>query len=170
MMTISESNMTFGPFPKKDCFDIENSKIYQQIQQNVKMVEFLLLHDSAVWVIEAKSSAPNPQNNSQERFDEYLEEMREKFTNALMLGVAVCLKRHPNAHLELPDSFKTLDLATANFKLVLVINGKFEDKWLAPYQDALPKKLRTTVKTLALPPNAVVVLNETGAREHGLIT
>jgi len=183
MMTINESDMTFGPFAKQDCFYLEKSAIYQQIQQDVKMAEFLLLRTKAtgpstvwvieandpstVWVIEAKSSAPAP--NNQERFDEYLDEIREKLTNALMLGVATCLHRHPNADLELPDSFKTLNLTAIHFKLVLVIKG-FKDEWLVPLQEALSKKLRTTVKIWALSPNAVTVINDTMARKHGLIT
>lgn len=173
MMTIIESGMTFGPFAKEDCYYLEKSTIYQQIQQDVKIAEFLLLRTnkatghSAVWVIEAKSSAPAP--NNQERFDEYLEEIRAKLTNALILGVATCLHRHPNADLELPDSFKTLNLTAIHFKLVLVING-FKDEWLVPLQEALSKKLRATVKIWALSPNAVSVINDTMARKHGLIT
>ena len=41
--TITESGMKFGPFNKDEFFHIEKSKIYRNIQENVKIAEFLLL-------------------------------------------------------------------------------------------------------------------------------
>jgi len=66
----------------------------------VKMAEFLLLQqpedDSpVVWIVEAKSSSPWPQ--SQADFDNFIEEIRQKLSNALSLG------RHPAAEVELSD-------------------------------------------------------------------
>jgi hypothetical protein len=165
---IHESGMTFGPYPEGSCFYIEKSKTYQHIQDGVKIAEFLLLgsqDESTVWVVEAKSSTPRPE--TQPNFDEFIIEIREKLTNALTLSIAACLKRH-STYAELPNSFQTLDLRTAKFRLILVVNGH-QKEWLPPLQDALKRALQSTVKTWNLSPTSVVVLNDALARSQGLI-
>jgi hypothetical protein len=174
MMTtdpIIESGLTFGMFPEGACFYIEKSKTYQQIQEGVKMAEFILLRQNegkapTIWVIEAKSSAPQPSNSLD--FDKYIEEIRSKLTNALTLAINICLKRHPDGNIELSQEFKQLDLTSVNFLLILVINN-FQEAWLPPLQDALAKALRPTIKIWALSPPAVLVLNEDGAKRKNLI-
>ena len=166
-----ESGMTFGPFPDGSCFPIEQSASYKAIESGVKMAEFLLLRQTGdispvIWVVEAKSSTPKPQ--TQPDFNDFIEEIRHKLSNALSLGLAACLGRHPAAWAELPDSFKNLDLANVSFRLVLVINGHRAD-WLPPLNDALTTALHPVVKTWALPPTAVTVINDDLARDHGLI-
>ncbi|MEG3932371.1 hypothetical protein QT990_14155 [Microcoleus sp. T3_B1] len=166
---ISESGMTFGPYPEGDCFYIEKSETYQKINEGVKIAEFLLLHsqdDSIVWIVEAKQSSPRPE--TQPNFDEFLLEIQEKLTNALTLSVATCLKRH-STYEELPNSFQTLDLKKASFRLILVIKGH-QEAWLPPLQDALKKALNPTIKTWNLSATSVVVLNDTMARLQGLIS
>ena len=72
-ITITESDMHFGPFERDQCFHIEGSKVYRDIQDGVKMAEFLLLrandstsnNNSAIWIVEAKSSAPHPVNSQE---------------------------------------------------------------------------------------------------------
>lgn len=135
---IIESGMTFGPYPEGHCFYIEKSKTYEKIKEGVKIAEFLLLHsqdDSIVWIVEAKQSSPRPE--TQPNFDDFLLEIQEKLTNALTLSVATCLKRH-STYEELPNSFQTLDLEKASFRLILVIKGH-QEAWLPPLQDALKK-------------------------------
>lgn len=102
-------------------------------------------------------------------FKKFINEIHNKLVNGLSLGLASCLKRHPLAKTEIPDKFKELDLARVDFRFVLVINGH-KESWLVPLQDALKKAMQATVKIWALQPGiAVVVLNEAGAREYGLI-
>ena len=166
-----ESGMTFGPFPDGSCFPIEQSASYKAIESGVKMAEFLLLRQTGdnspvIWVVEAKSSTPKPQ--TQPDFNGFIEEIRHKLSNALNLGLAACLGRHPTAWAELSDSFKSLDLGSVSFRLVLVINGH-RDEWLPPLNDALTSALLPVVKTWALPPTAVTVINDDLARYHGLI-
>ncbi|MEG4916941.1 MULTISPECIES: hypothetical protein [unclassified Microcoleus] len=166
---ISESGMTFGPYPEGDCFYIEKSETYQKINEGVKIAEFLLLHsqdDSIVWIVEAKQSSPRPE--TQPNFDHFLLEIQEKLTNALTLTVATCLKRHSTWG-ELPNSFQTLDLQKVDFRLILVIKGHQEAR-LPPLQDALKKALNPTIKTWNLSATSVVVLNDTMARLQGLIS
>jgi hypothetical protein len=166
---IIESGMTFGPYPEGHCFYIEKSETYQKIKEGVKIAEFLLLHsqdDSIVWIVEAKQSSPRPE--TQPNFDDFLLEIQEKLTNALTLSVATCLKRH-STYEELPNSFQTLDLEKASFRLILVIKGH-QEAWLPPLQDALKKALNPTIKTWNLSATSVVVLNDTMARLQGLIS
>lgn len=163
--------MTFGPYLQGTCFRIEQSAAYRALQEGVPMAEFLLLRAQAsppsVWIVEAKSSSPRPE--TQPAFDEFIGEIRDKLANALGLGIAAILKRHPLADEELPAAFQALDLTSTGFKLVLVIHGH-QKKWLPPMQDALRRALRATTKTWALGPNTVAVINEAGAKWHRLIS
>ena len=167
--------MTFGPYPAGHCFHIEKSIVYEKIQKGVKIAEFLLLRardgkSPAVWVVEAKSSTPRsgPDVEKQKRFDEFIQEIREKFINAFSLGLAVRLDRHETACPELPEAFKTLDFSVADFYFILVVRGH-KEAWLPDLRDAVAVALRPTIKTWALPSNAVMVLNDDMARNYGLI-
>lgn len=166
-----ESGMTFGPFPPDNCFHIEASDVYEALGEGVKMAEFLWLRTkgdqtATVWVVEAKTSFVRPEPKAE--FDQEIDKIREKLTNALSLGLAACLKRHPAAKVELPQVFRDMDLSSADFRLVLVVKNH-QRAWLPPLKDKLAKALRPVVKTWALLPSAVVVMNETGARKQGLI-
>jgi hypothetical protein len=168
---IIESGMTFGPYDDGYCFYIEKSNTYKTIQEGVQVAEFLLIRTkngqpSSIWVIEAKSSSPRPENSLD--FDEFIDQIKEKLTNGLTLGVAMCLLRHKHAKAELPEPFQNLDLSQIGFRLILVINGH-KESWLEPLQNALNKALLPTVKTWALLPTAVVVINDSMARQKGLI-
>lgn len=163
---IIESGMAFGPYLAGQCFYIEKSQCYLRVQEGVQMAEFLLLrhHEGqppAVWVVEAKSSCPR-------ELDSFINEIRTKLTNGFMLGVAVCLDRHLGAKKELPPAFRELDVKTANFRFVLVVKG-VPEVHLNVLQDALAQALKPVVKTWALLPVSVMVLNDDKARQHGLI-
>lgn len=165
MEAIVESGMTFGPYPEGQCFYIEKSKCYIQVQEGVQMAEFLLLRQQQqglmMWVVEAKSSCPREYNS-------YIEEIRVKLLNAFMLGVAACLDRHAPAKDELPETFRNLVLKTTGFRFVLVIKG-VPDHHLVVLQSALSAVLKPVVKTWAMLPTSVMVLNEISAQKHGLI-
>ncbi|BDB72627.1 hypothetical protein R5Y30_006255 [Pseudomonas aeruginosa] len=168
---IIESGMTFGPFAAGECFYVEKSKCYGLIQDGVQMAEFLLLrqkqdHAPVIWVVEAKSSSPRPA--TQPNFTEFIDEIRAKLTNGFLLGVAALLQRHSEAKKELPHSFNAVNLQSLGFRFVLVINGHKEE-WLVSLQDALSLALKPIIKTWALPPTSVVVLNHESAQRHGLI-
>lgn len=167
-----ESGMTFGPYADGCCFRVEQSAAYLAIQDKVQIAEFLLLklpteEPPVIWIVEAKSSSPRPE--TQPNFNDFIAEIRDKLTNALMLGVTSILKRHPIALAELSDLFKSLDLATVGFRLILIIKGH-QKSWLPPLQDALRSALHATTQTWALGPNAVAVINHEDARRYGMIT
>lgn len=183
MMTtepIIESGLTFGPFPEGYCFYIEKSDIYKRInkdvqrvnqenKEGVKIAEFLLLRDDTdshtIWIIEAKSSAPRPKSGKDD-FDKYIKDICDKFVNSLILTSS--LKRNPDVNDKLSDNFKQIDIASAQFVFILVING-FKTDWIPPLQDALRKALRLTIIKWSLSSKNVLVLNEEGAREEKLI-
>ncbi|OIP18573.1 MAG: hypothetical protein AUK51_04110 [Comamonadaceae bacterium CG2_30_59_20] len=162
---IIESGMTFGPYPAGQCFYIEKSACYQKVQEGVQIAEFLLLKQQqqgpTVWVVEAKSSCPRD-------FTAYMEDIRVKLVNAFMLGLAACIGRHPPANDELPQTFKDLDLTSTSFRFVLVIKG-VPEYHLEVLQNALGTLLKPVIKTWAMLPTSVMVMNEINAQRHGLI-
>jgi len=161
---IPESGMIFL-CEEDDVFHIEESAVYKKMQ-GVKIAEFLLIKSRKVFVIEAKSSSPSPNNKI--GFDGFIQEIHEKLLNAFSLGMAIFLNRHPQKE-TLPANFQNLDLSkNTQFILCLVIKGH-KTEWLAPIQDELKKSLSGTMKTWALSPNAVVVMNDEIAREKGFI-
>ena len=167
---IVESNMRFGPYPQGQCFYIEKSRCYEQVQEGVQMAEFLLLRQvpgrpPTIWVVEAKSSSPKP--GTKPNFAEFIDEIRAKLTNGFLLSIAARLQRHPDSA-ELPEPFKKLDLRFSEFRFVLVINGH-KEAWLEPLQNALALALKPVVKTWALSPLSVAVLNHEMAQKYGLI-
>ncbi|MFW9606231.1 MAG: hypothetical protein ACMV0I_06745 [Pseudomonas sp.] len=167
---IYESGMYFGPYPDEDCFELEKSAIYQQIKQGVMMAEFALVRRSKdkppiVWLVEAKSSSPKPA--TQPNFNEFIEEIRQKLTNALHMVLAARLERYSESINDLPAGFRALSLQE-EFKLVLVVNKHRED-WLPPLQDELNSVFAVLCKTFGLKPSSVAVINDEKARSLRLI-
>jgi len=164
--------MQFGPFPEEHCFCIDRSSLYQRIQKEVKMADFLLLKERrdfapVVWVVEAKSSNPHTEANLS-GLNNYISEIGEKLENAVNLWLALGLGRHGLAKNELPAPLRDPDLSAIGFRLVLVIRD-CENADLPQLQDALLQRLRRTIHLWAMGANVVVVMNEKMARKHGLI-
>ena len=170
MITITESGMNFGPFEDDRCFEVEKCLAYKQIENSVKIAEFVWLRDDLtppkIWIVEAKSSTPQLQ--PPERFEEFVNEIRDKLLNALVMVLSACLNRPGSAHNELPEPFLQINLSTLDARLILVIHNH-KKEWLAPLKDALSKVLRATVKTWGITTPAVLVLNDDMARNYKLI-
>jgi len=168
MITVQESGMTFGPFSENHFFHIEKSSVYFEIQNQVKMVEFIWYKQdessSQIWLVEAKQSSPHPGNR--EDWENYLGELKEKFENGLNLFIALCLRRHtdPDFH----ETIRAIDLGNIPFKITLVIKDH-KSEWLPPLKDALQQMLLPLCKTLNLINNPVMVLNDQMALTKGLI-
>ncbi len=167
----TESKMTFLADPEGLRFHVEKSRTYAALQEHLPMVEFLQLRMAAgkptqLWVVEAKSSSPKPASHAD--FENYIGEIREKLANGFALGVACCLCRHKSAEDELPEKYKSLDLANMEVRLILIIHGH-KKEWLAPLKEKLNIALRSTVKAWALGALAVDVLNDEQAKRYGLI-
>jgi len=169
-ITILESGMHFGPFDENRCFQIEKSQSYLTMQEGVKIAEFLLLRKQkkgeTLWIIEAKSSSPNPATKPD--FDCFIEDLRDKFSNTMYLYLAGLLERRPAVASELSMEMKVLSPKKVDFRFILVIAGH-QIGWLAPLKYALSNALRPLIKIWKLSPNAVIVLNDDLAREQQLI-
>lgn len=174
-VTIIESGMSFGPYPADDCFQVEQSQLYARIKTGVQMVEFAVIRRRpgkpvTIFLIEAKSSAPNPANpQSAKDFQIYIAEIHQKMHNGLQVLFAAWLARHPEAKTELPPGFHAVRFDALPIECVLVINGH-QKTWLPPLQDALKRSLGLVIKTLGLPANGVSVINDVMARKYGLIS
>lgn len=171
--TFVESNMTFGPYPEGHCFRIEKSEVYTDLQQDIKIAEFILFRPEneekapAICIVEAKSSTPRPE--TQPNFDDFITEIRDKFINAFSIGLSCCLKRHKKSDKELPEPFKNLYLSQVEVQFFLIINGH-KDEWLPPIKDELHKSLRVMIKTWALSSKSVLVLNNELAKKYKFIS
>jgi hypothetical protein len=162
----------FGPYPDGHCFEIESSAIVKKINdkakqgEGVKIAEFLLLSPAngktSISIIEAKSSAP-------QSADEYINDVQEKLSNSLSLFIAIYLQRHDKNNSELSDLFKQTELSNMSFILILAIQN-CEKSRLPPLQDKLKKALKKTARIWNIDLNSVIVLDEAGAKKHGLIT
>ena len=57
MIKIQESEMSFGEFQEENLFHIEKSKIYKNLGDGIKTVEFILRYDEkSIVFLEAKKS------------------------------------------------------------------------------------------------------------------
>jgi hypothetical protein len=174
MIAYSKDNFErmFGPYPDGHCFDIERSAILKKINdkakqgEGVKIAEFLLLRiangKASISIIEAKSSAP-------QSADEYINDVQEKLSNSLSLFIAIYLQRHSGNNSELSDFFKQTELSNVSFILILAIQN-CEKSRLPPLQDKLKQALKKTARIWNIDLNSIIVLNEAGAKKHGLIT
>ncbi len=164
--------MRFGPYHEDDVFHIEQCELYKHIQTNLKMCEFVRHRTTkenhpSYWILEAKSSSPNPTNN--EKFPQYITNIAEKMDNAFSLLFALMLKRHPGHRHLLPPSFTSEHIPSCSIRFVLVLPVD-ETHALEPIKRALSKTLNNTLKIWNLGANSVVVLNKELALRHALIT
>lgn len=176
MMNIAviESGIIFGFYPEDVFFWIEKSETITKINkkakkgEGVKISEFLLLENNAkkISLVEAKTNPP-PIDNINPKLENFIEDVKMKFTNSLALFISIYLGRHN--HLELSNNFKNLQLSEVNFLLILVIknckkeqSGKLQEK----LQKALRPILRIWNISNTLP---VIVINEDKAKNLGLV-
>ena len=162
MITIHESGMAFGPYEDDRVYHVERSSLYQGISA-AKTVEFILAQsEDALLFVEAKSSSPKPVVGNRENFQDYSEDIAEKFLHSLNLFCAALLGRH-DLICDMPDSFRAMDSGHVSIKFLLVINGH-PAEWLPPIQTALDQKLRSYRSIWG---SEVVVLNhEMALRRH----
>lgn len=123
MVQIKESNMIFGDFQEDRIFKIEKSKLHNKIGDGIKVVEFLFLKDEyELDFIEAKSSSPRPTKDNIIRFNEFIEEISDKFIHSFNLYYSAILKRNENYE-EINNNFLKLDSSKIKLKFILVIKG-----------------------------------------------
>lgn len=100
--------------------------------------------------------------------DIYFSELRDKMNNGLRLFFATRAGRHPNETNAWPETFRNVELGQLQVRILLIVKTA-EARWLPDLKAALQKAMRPAIGTWALGPEAIVVLNEEGARQRGLI-
>ena len=162
MVTFEESGMTFS-FDENDIFYIEKSERFNRIE-GAKPCECVVMHDDKVFLIEAKSSSPRPQNS--EKLATFVGEIAQKFTDSYTYYSATHQKRQqPDA---VPQNLQSTPLARQNYEFCLIINGHPRE-WLYPVHDKLKMMMKKTLKLWGIDDACVKVVNEQGALSKGLI-
>lgn len=163
MIEIEESGMKFGPFECSHVFHIEKSKLYKNLH-NIKTVEFILENNNKLQFIEAKSSSPKPVPDNLVRFEEFIDEISQKFLHSLNLYYTGVLGRHASAN-DLPDPMKKINHQQVSIKFILVIKNH-QDEWLLPIKDALEKKMNSISSIWE---SQVAVINAKTAQKYKLV-
>lgn len=164
---IVESGMTFV-LDVSSSYRIEKSEKVAKLN-NVKIVEFIKLSKGFVEFVEAKTSAPNPDNpESRDNVQMFMTEIREKFQNSISLLNAAVIKRRKEIFDELPVSMQKYNWTKANYKLYLIIkNHKLE--WLTPLSDLIKKEVKPFLNCWNIPDVYFKIINEDWAKELNII-
>ena len=168
-ITISESGLTFGPFSSSDLFWLEKSSFYSGLPDShgVKMAEFAWVKISGsrcmTYVVEAQNTFPRPENSKGA-----VQELREKFSNAMALIAALKVGLHAMHQSALPTSFDAYSMAELGHQLVLVIPD-IPSEQCEGVRVLLEKGLKSLTCLWALNDPAVVVMNQQIAIRRGLI-
>ena len=162
-MQILESGMIFGNYDPDQVFKVENSQIHNQVGNGVKSVEFILLKETdKIFFIEAKSSSPKLETDWK-RYQEFLNEISEKFVHSFDMFCAWYMKRLKDEG-EIGTALRTAPVDKAKFVFVLVIRGH-KKEWLLPLQEELNNKLRYH---RAIWKSRIIVMNDEIANAHHL--
>lgn len=170
-ITIKESEMIFGEYPKDKVFHMEKNEQYRKLLMpyGIKICEFLLLRKETLLFVEAKKSCPNyyEAENTEEKkqkYKEYIDDIVQKMKDSLAFYVNVILERYEKEGI--PEEL--LEKVLKNKKLVFVLVVKnAEKKWLGPFADVFRKKLQHEMKIWHI--QSFLVINEETAREKKLI-
>lgn len=166
-MIIEESGMRFGDYNTENVYYIEKDEKYKCVMSNgVSTVEFVICDfkdGDALKFIEAKQSAPNPENeNNKEKFPLFLKEISKKFLDSFEVFERVWMENG------LSSGFSKINATNCKVIFILVINGH-KKEWLMPIRDGLQQIMleRKTMNVLWRP--EVFVINEKQAMDKGLL-
>lgn len=163
MISITESGMVFE-FEDDQIFQMEGSELHRRMGDAIKTVEFITcLKDNELDFVEAKSSSPRPTQDNQERFEEFITEIADKFIHSFHLYLSAILGRHQNHKIN--GSFVALDNSKVQYKFILIIKGH-QIEWLLPLKDALEKKILPHRKIWQ---SKVILMNEVVAKKYKLV-
>ena len=162
MVTFEESGMTFS-FDENAIFYIERSQRFNRIE-GAKPCECVVQHNGKVYLIEAKSSSPQPQNA--DSFLTFAEDIAQKFTDSYTYYCAAHQKRQQPDFV--PQGLQSTPLARQDYEFYLIINGH-KKEWLPSVLDQLKMTMKKALKLWGFDDACVKVLNEQGALSKGLI-
>ncbi len=168
---VEESGMMFGEYDEERVFLIEKSDQYKDklMPNGVKICEFILRRDDALFFVEAKSSCPNrfaaeTSREKKEKYEAYVDDIVLKMRHSLTLYAAVLLRRYGAEGV--PELLRRPDLSGLRIVLMLVVKDA-EKAWLGELQDVFRLKLRHEMRIWN---NAgFYVVNERMARAKGLV-
>ncbi len=164
-MDIVESNMLL-PFDNQNAYRIEQANIVQD-KRDIKVCEYFALIDGRMLLIEAKSSSPRPENKI--KFDEFIDEISQKFIDTLLLFNALSIGRHGEAERSnLPTNIQQIPLADVRYAMYLIVHGN-EIEWMEPILAALKLKLKHCLKSWNIQDINVYAINHETAKAKGLI-
>lgn len=169
MIRMTESGLTFGPYPKEACYKIEHSAGHLSLGNGFKMVEFGYFNREAntLFIVEAKSTIPNAKNDKA-KFDRYFDHLYEKFENALLLIAMGKLNRNQIVANELPQDIASMNWQTVKPYLRLVIPD-IPKTYLPQVTDKLRSRLFKIQKIWQINPLHIKVINQELAQKEGLI-
>lgn len=164
-MEFVESFMQFR-FCDEDVFMIEKDPLVT-VPDGVKSVECVVLMSNRIALIEAKSSTPNSTNK--EKFDEFIADIREKFSTSLRLFSEIHSHGHGEEAFErLPIHLRELQLEEGQYAIYLIVHGH-QESWMGGLQDALREALRDVIEQWNIDDVNVKAFNHTMAKELCLI-
>lgn len=164
-MDIVESNMLL-PFDNQNAYRIEQANIVQE-KRDIKVCEYFALINGRMLLIEAKSSSPRPENKI--KFDEFIDEISQKFIDTLLLFNALSIGRHGEAERNnLPTNIQQIPLANVQYAMYLIVHGN-EIEWMEPILAALKLKLKHCLKSWNIQDINVYAINHETAKTKGLI-
>lgn len=152
-------------FADEDLYRIEDSELQRRLA-GVMACECVARVNGRIALIEAKSSAPRPQNK--ENFETFINDIIQKFVDTLLLFNAVKLKRHGEGPLdEIGVNIKSFK-GDEDYVLYLIIHGH-EEEWLLHVMEALQLKLNHIFMVWHISPTALKAINQEEAKRIGLI-
>lgn len=169
LVRILESGVIFGDFLSETVFQIEKSVHYQQLGDGFKVVEFIYspLQKNEIQLIEAKSTIPNPKS-SPEKYEEFWQDIVEKFENALSYQCLANLGRPMQRQQELSTKFTQLIWSHLTIRCVLVI-PQMPQKFLPSTTEMFRKKLSKLKKMWCIQDLDIIVANQEQAKKLNLI-
>lgn len=164
-MEFIESFMKFS-FCDDDLFKIEKDSLVEE-SQRIKACECVVLISGNIAFIEAKASAPNPNNGRD--FPDFIEDIKQKFADSLQLFTEIKQKvQGEDAFNRLPINLQKKTLTPKTYKIYLIVHGH-QEMWLPGLLDALKDAMREVVKQWNLRDSNIKVYNEEKALENKII-
>jgi len=161
---IEESGMIFE-VEEDLLYHIEKSILVEKTKY-FKTPEFVYLLNGNVVAVEAKTSVPRPE--SKEDFKTYLQEIREKFMNAMALLNACWSKRNVEELNKMPEALRKISVTGADYKLYLVV-ATAQEEWLVSVNNALKSELQILFKTWKVQDTAFKAITKAKALQLGLV-
>lgn len=162
-ITIEESGMLFGEYPKDSVFRIEECALLRSID-SAKPVEFILLKDLCLFFVEAKTSSPKDH-------EVFVTEVEKKMSHSFYFWISIFSGVRSYDSVGIQEDSKLRDIpadVVRGTKFILVIrNAKGE--YLPPIRDSLIGKMKLFLKLMGVSPMGVMVLNEELAKNKGFI-